>query len=185
MSRCAWPCCGRCSDREVRLSSSSRAVQRSCSCAAGGCSTRRGSAPPTCGSSTAASPRSAPRCRRVRVRPCSTRTVRSSRPASSISRSTSASPAARTPKMSRAARGRPRSAAAPRSCACRTPIRRSTTRRWSKPCSSGAGGPRATCASPVASPRAARVWSSRRSASSTTRACASSPTTATASPMRR
>ena len=73
----------------------------------------------------------------------------------------------------------------PRSCACRTPTRRSTTPRWSSAVlERGRAGRvrRARRRVHHQGPRAAR--SSRRWASSTTSACASSPTTATASPTR-
>jgi imidazolonepropionase-like amidohydrolase len=76
----------------------------------------------------------------------------------------------------------PRSAVARRWCACPTPSRRSTTPRSCSRCSNAVASRRATYTSRAVSRRVATANNSRRWGSSTTSACASSPTTATALP---
>ena len=115
----------------------------------------------------------------------STRAAASWRPASSTSTCTSASPAWKRRRRSRPARAPRRSAGSPRSSRCPTPSPRSTTPR-SSTCGARARA-RAPCARSrrrAASRRAAPATRSRRWGSCTASACASSPTTATASPTR-
>ena len=116
-------------------------TRRSSSSAADVSSTSAASGSPTCASSTVASPRSATGLERRRgaivldAEGCDRHAGPRRHPG--------ALPRAR-PRRRRddrdAVRGPPRWAGAPRSSACRTPSRRSTTPRWCSRCSSGAGG---------------------------------------------
>ena len=160
-------------------------VVRSCSYAAGACSTRPASAPPTCASSTAGSPRSAPALSAgagatvLDAEGCVVTPglvdiqVHFREPGREDAETIETG--ARRGRARRLHRGR-----------LHAEHRAAARRRRGRAVGARAGprGPRATCASPVASPRAARAWSSRRWGSSTTSACACSPTTATASPTR-
>ena len=104
----------------------------------------------------------------------------SSRPASSTSTPTCASPAGRRPRRSRPARGPRPSAASPRSSSpCPTPSPPSTAPPWSARCSSWAGTRCATCTSPAPSPSGGPGERLAPMAEMAASASGSSPTTAT------